>query len=99
MVWWTIVTATTVGYGDISPQTTGGKSVAIVLMLAGITVFGILTANLAAWFTASKEEPEMEDLAKSVSELVAAVDRLTAQTENSTVEGPLPERSDRGVRP
>ncbi len=98
-VWWTIVTATTVGYGDISPQTTGGKSVAIVLMLAGITVFGILTTNLAAWFTASKEEPEMEDLAMQVSELVAAVDRLTSQTENSTVEGPLPERSDRGVRP
>ena len=98
-VWWAIVTMTTVGYGDISPQTSGGKAVAIVLMLAGITVFGVITANLAAWFTASKEQPETEALARQVSELAAAVDRLAAQIEeNSSPKRPASERAGSGER-
>ena len=36
--WWFLVTATTVGYGDISPTTTGGKFVAIAAMLTGVLV-------------------------------------------------------------
>src|SRR5262249_37764147 len=35
-IWWAIVTASTVGYGDISPSTTVGRLVAIFMMLAGI---------------------------------------------------------------
>ena len=81
-IWWAIVTMTTVGYGDISPTTGGGKAVAIVLMLAGITVFGVITANLAAWFTRSKEEADKDDLARQVKELTAAVERLTEQIED-----------------
>lgn len=80
-IWWAIVTMTTVGYGDISPETSGGKAVAIVLMFAGITVFGVITANLAAWFTRSKEEAETGDLARQVSELTAAVERLATHIE------------------
>lgn len=77
-VWWAIVTMTTVGYGDVSPQTGGGKAAAIVLMLAGITVFGVLSANLAAWFTANREE-STEALAQQVNDLTAAVERLADQ--------------------
>lgn len=36
--WWFIVTATTVGYGDTVPTTTGGKCVAMVAMLVGVLV-------------------------------------------------------------
>ena len=90
-LWWAIVTVTTVGYGDISPTTGGGKAVAIVLMLAGITVFGVITANLAAWFTANKEEADTEDLTEQISELTAAVERLSAQLEASNQAG-LPDR-------
>ena len=85
-VWWAIVTMTTVGYGDISPETGGGKAVAILVMLAGITVFGVITANLAAWFTRSKEEAGKDDLARQVSELTAAIERLTAQIEEARTE-------------
>ncbi len=45
--WWSFVTVTTVGYGDISPATLGGRIVGIVLMMAGIGFVGILTATLA----------------------------------------------------
>ena len=82
-IWWAIVTMTTVGYGDISPQTSGGKAVAIIIMLAGITVFGVITANLAAWFTRSKEEAGRDDLAQQVYELTKAVERLTGQIKDN----------------
>ena len=88
---------TTVGYGDISPETGGGKAAAIVLMLAGITVFGAITANLAAWFTRSREEADQADLGRRVQELTAAVERLTAQVgKNGSSERPLQQRSGSG---
>lgn len=76
-VWWSIVTMTTVGYGDIHPVTAGGQIIAIALMVSGITVFGLLTANLAAWFTQGRDD----DAAEKIEELTAAVERLTSVVE------------------
>ncbi len=51
-VYWTIVTITTVGYGDITPQTALGQFIAAAAMLTGYSIIavptGILTAELAA---------------------------------------------------
>lgn len=47
-IWWSIVTLTTVGYGDISPTTMGGRIVAAIIMFFGIGILGMLSANLAA---------------------------------------------------
>jgi voltage-gated potassium channel len=46
-VWWATTTVTTVGYGDISPQTDVGRIIAIVVMFAGIGFVALLTAALA----------------------------------------------------
>jgi len=48
--WWGIVTLTTVGYGDIVPETTTGRWVAVVIMLTGIAVLGLLAGSLASFF-------------------------------------------------
>jgi voltage-gated potassium channel len=55
-LWWSIVTVTTVGYGDISPVTTIGRIVAIILMITGIGFIGVMTSTLATFFISKKPE-------------------------------------------
>ena len=47
-LWWTMVTVSTVGYGDITPQTLGGRVVGVVAMLSGIGLLGAISAMLAS---------------------------------------------------
>lgn len=47
-LWWSIVTLTTVGYGDISPASPGGRLLAIIIMFFGIGLLSTLSASLAA---------------------------------------------------
>jgi voltage-gated potassium channel len=49
-LWWALTTVTTVGYGDRFPTTTEGRAVAFGLMLVGISLMGVITASVAAWF-------------------------------------------------
>ncbi len=55
-LWWTIVTITTVGYGDITPVTPGGRLVGVVTMIAGIGLLGVLTATIASAMVGLKLE-------------------------------------------
>ncbi|MGB9755544.1 MAG: NAD-binding protein [Desulfurella sp.] len=50
-LWWSIVTATTVGYGDIVPITTAGKLIAAFLMIFGIVSIAMLTSIITSAFT------------------------------------------------
>jgi voltage-gated potassium channel len=49
-VWWGFVTTTTVGYGDISPKTLGGRVIGVGLMLLGIGCISTLSASIATYF-------------------------------------------------
>lgn len=49
-IWWAFVTATTVGYGDISPTTFYGRLIAMALMLVGIGLIGTVTSTLTSYF-------------------------------------------------
>lgn len=48
-VWWTLVTAATVGYGDKVPVTTGGRLVGVLVMVFGVGLVGMVTGRIASW--------------------------------------------------
>jgi voltage-gated potassium channel len=67
--WWAVVTATTVGYGDISPSTTEGRLIAVALMLVGIGAISILTATVASFFFEEDKEQDKRDRAAEAARL------------------------------
>jgi voltage-gated potassium channel len=60
-VWWAVVTVTTVGYGDLSPNTSAGRGIAIVVMVVGIGFITVLTAAAAERFMRGREAAEQRD--------------------------------------
>ncbi|TDD33854.1 two pore domain potassium channel family protein [Nonomuraea terrae] len=75
-LWWSLVTMTTVGYGDRFPVTGEGRLVAAGLMIAGIALLGVVTAAIASWFverferTAAADRRTEAELAQVTAELV-----------------------------
>jgi voltage-gated potassium channel len=68
-LWWAIVTVTTVGYGDNYPVTTGGRCVAVVLMLVGIGLIGALTATVASYFVEEQADQDRADLSRRLDRI------------------------------
>ena len=68
-LWWAIVTVTTVGYGDRYPITEGGRVVAVILMLIGIGLIGVLTATVASVFIKEHTDANKEEFKKGHADL------------------------------
>lgn len=63
-LWWGIVTATTVGYGDLAPENPLARVVAVTLMLVGIGTLGMLTGAVATYFIGDdpSSDPDVEHI-------------------------------------
>ncbi len=93
-LWYSLVTVTTVGYGDYAPITVQGRIISAALMIVGISLLGVVTASVAAWFvrltsvdkdkkdkaSIAKNEREIKKLHGKVDELQAKIDVLVERT-------------------
>ena len=75
-LWWSLVTITTVGYGDKYPVTTEGRVIAIVLMTAGVGLFGTFTGLVATLFLAPEQKKEAAEMETILAELRAIREEL-----------------------
>jgi voltage-gated potassium channel len=79
-LWWSLTTITTVGYGDKYPISSEGRFIAALLMTAGVGLFGVISAGLAAFFLAPQQDDAAQDLRAELESLRRAVEELTART-------------------
>jgi voltage-gated potassium channel len=87
-MWWAWTTMSTVGYGDVVPHNGAGRLFASFLILFGVVLLSLLTANLAAFFIGSDvekvehEEREADRLLKDISARLERVERLLEEQKN-----------------
>ncbi|WNG95342.1 potassium channel family protein [Mycobacterium sp. ITM-2016-00318] len=81
-VWWSITTVTTVGYGDILPVTGTGRVVAVLLMMGGISLVGVVTATLASWIVQRVAQEDTKDRAATAGQIEAVHEEFRLQMKN-----------------
>jgi voltage-gated potassium channel len=75
-IWWALVTMTTVGYGDLVPESVSGQVIGGVLMLAGIGILSLLTANIATLFLEpAPPDPDDGEREPTTDERLADIDQ------------------------
>jgi voltage-gated potassium channel len=65
-LWWSVVTITTVGYGDYYPVTLGGRIVAAFVMFAGVGIIASLASLLASVLIPTPKPPDPDDVAAAL---------------------------------
>ena len=81
-LWYTIVTISTVGYGDQYPVTTGGRILGAVVIIIGVGIFGTFTGYLANLFLSPKPPKEEVEVLET-RERLAHLRTLLAQQQET----------------
>lgn len=101
-LWWAFATITTIGYGDHFPVSAGGRVVAVVLVVFGLSFFGTFTAYVASYFLEKaqlKEESEIHHLIREVRLLREKIEALEAGGPRPNAPPAAPGPGDRSERP
>lgn len=75
-LWCTLVTITTVGYGDVTPVTPAGKVISAIIMFTGIGFIGFLTSTLTSNIIGISQEEEEIGIHEKLDKLQAEMDEL-----------------------
>jgi len=76
-IWWSVITVTTIGYGDIYPITFGGKILGMILAMVGIGLVALPTGILTSGFIrALRSEKKISQIADTVEEEEKEQDEL-----------------------
>jgi voltage-gated potassium channel len=74
--WWAVTTVTTVGYGDVVPETAGGRVVASMLMLTGLALIPTLTSVIVATLLAKRRRTDQERIEQLEAEQATVLSRI-----------------------
>lgn len=77
--WWAVETVTTVGYGDVVPQSPAGRIVGTMLMLAGLALIPSLTSVTVAILVGKRTRAQQDQLDQQGKEHAAVLARIEAR--------------------
>ena len=77
--WWAAVTMTTVGYGDKSPQTSGGRIVALIWMFTAVIIISGFTASITSSLTVTELESRSNSMESFKKRKLATVQYSSSQ--------------------
>jgi voltage-gated potassium channel len=80
-LWWAVTTVTTVGYGDIVPESHAGRAAASVLMITGLALIPTLTSIVVATLVSQRAVRERQDEQSEFNQLVALLRSLDERLE------------------
>ena len=79
--WWAVTTVSTVGYGDVVPESTGGRLVAAGLMLTGLALIPTLTSVIVSVLISKQRRSEQDRIEELESEQAAVLARIEERLE------------------
>ena len=85
-VWWSLVTITTVGYGDKVPTTPGGKFIAVIWLFIGLFLYSILSGHMASTFSDIRDRKIFYE---TVDDLISANVRICSYPSQFATTGRL----------
>jgi len=92
-MWWAWVTMSTVGYGDVVPHSAAGRLFGALLILFGVVLLSLLTANLAAFFIGSdvekveRDEKEVDRMLRDISARLEGIEHQLAEQQSAKDSG------------
>ena len=85
-IYWSVVTLTTVGYGDVVPITALGKTVAVFIMLLGYAIIavptGIVSSELTKHNKEKKQERNQSEIIEKEKEIISKENEILKKLEN-----------------
>jgi voltage-gated potassium channel len=88
-IWWAIVTASTVGYGDIAPVTFLGRVIAVVLMLAGVGLISTLAASITTYFLGQQENEELIAIKAQLNRIELLLEQMRVEPPETPTESAI----------
>lgn len=81
-LWYTIVTVTSTGYGDVVPSSVYGRVIGVFGMIGGILVFATFTAVISSLYISKINKRNHDDLNSKIEDLTSEIERLNEKIDD-----------------
>ncbi|MBN7820352.1 potassium channel family protein [Bowmanella yangjiangensis] len=81
-IWWSLVTISTVGYGDFYPISTAGRLVSVLLIISGVSLFGVISGYIASFFITPEEKDQLAVQNRRIHRIHDQVEHLQEQIDH-----------------